>query len=105
MLDWFSARFRRKAQQFGIATNSAFAGSYNFSKRAVFAKIFPRFLDGLPDGGLIMCHPGLVDAELKRLDSLTDLREREYEFFLSDEFPALLKAHNVALGRPLAKAN
>ena len=104
-LDVLSVRFRQKAQRLGIATNPAFAGSYNFSKRAVFDKIFPRFLEGLPDGGLIMCHPGFVDAELKRLDSLTDLREREYEFFMSDEFAKVLKAHNVALGRPPRKAN
>ena len=100
MLDMLSAGFRRKARKAGIATNPAFAGSYGFSAGAAFAKIFPRFLDGLPDGGLIMCHPGFVDAELKRLDPLTTLREREYEFFMSDDFPELLKAHNVALGRP-----
>ncbi len=105
VLDMLSASIRRQAQKAGIATNPAFAGSYNFSSRAVFAKIFPRFLEGLPDGGLIMCHPGFVDAELKRLDSLTYLREREYEFFMSDEFPALLKAHNIALGRPPGNAN
>jgi predicted glycoside hydrolase/deacetylase ChbG (UPF0249 family) len=101
-LDMLSAGFRRKANKAGIATNPAFAGSYSFSPRAVFANIFPRFLDGLPDGGLIMCHPGFVDSELKRLDPLTTLREREYEFFMSDDFLQLLKAHNVALGRPPA---
>jgi hypothetical protein len=104
-LDVLSAGLRRKAKKAGIATNPAFAGSYSFSNRAVFPKIFPRFLEGLPDGGLIMCHPGFVDAELKRLDSLTHLREREYEFFMSDEFADVLKAHNVALGRPAGKAN
>ena len=31
-----------------------------------------RFLDRLPAGGLVMCHPGKVDAELERLDPLTD---------------------------------
>jgi chitin disaccharide deacetylase len=99
-LDMLSAGFRRKAQRRGIATNPAFAGSYNYSPRAVFAKIFPRFLEGIPDDGLIMCHPGFVDGELKRLDSLTHLREREYEFLMSDDFLALLKAHNVTLGHP-----
>jgi chitin disaccharide deacetylase len=103
-LDVLSVRFRQKARQAGIATNPAFAGSYSFSPDAAFAKIFPRFLDGLPDGGLIMCHPGFVDAELKRLDTLTALREREYEFFMSDDFVRLMKAHNVALGRPPGKA-
>ena len=48
--------------------------------------MFPRFLAGLPDGGLIMCHPGFVDAELKRLDPLTHQREREFAYFNSDEF-------------------
>jgi hypothetical protein len=100
-LDILSTAFRRAAHRHAIATNPAFAGTYDFAKQAVFANIFPRFLEGLPDGGLIMCHPGFVDSELKRLDSLTHLREREYEFFMSDEFPQLLKAHNVALGRPV----
>ena len=35
-----------------------------------------------------MCHPGFVDAELERLDSLTTLREHEFAFFNSDDFPA-----------------
>jgi predicted glycoside hydrolase/deacetylase ChbG (UPF0249 family) len=104
-LDLLSAVFRRKARKAGIATNPGFAGSYGFSKGAVYARIFPRFLDGLPDGGLIMCHPGFVDSELKRLDTLTHLREREYEFFMSEEFPALLKAQHVALGRPPGETN
>jgi hypothetical protein len=47
-----------------------------------------------------MCHPGFVDAELKRLDSLTHLREREFEFFNSNDFPKLLAEHNVALLQP-----
>jgi len=37
-----------------------------------------------------MCHPGKVDAELRRLDPLTDLREREYAFFLGEDFPRLV---------------
>ena len=51
----------------------------------------------LPDGGVVMCHPGKVDAELSRLDPLTDLREREYAFFSDEAFPQLLVAHGVAL--------
>jgi predicted glycoside hydrolase/deacetylase ChbG (UPF0249 family) len=51
----------------------------------------------MPAGGLIMCHPGIVDAELARLDPVTDAREREYAFFLDDAFPRLLTAHGVVL--------
>jgi predicted glycoside hydrolase/deacetylase ChbG (UPF0249 family) len=100
VLDMLSVRFRSKARRLGIATNPAFAGSYAFTRKANFAKIFPRFLAGLPDGGLIMCHPGIVDDELKRLDTLTTLREHELAYFNSDEFPKLLAHNRVALARP-----
>lgn len=100
MLDILSLRFRRKAARLGIDTNPAFAGTYNFGTKATFSTIFPRFLAGLPDGGLIMCHPGFVDAELERLDTLTNLRERELEFFNSDYFPKILAAHDAALIQP-----
>lgn len=97
LIDRLSRAFRTRATAAGIATNPAFAGTYSFKTGADFAEIFPRFLDGLPDGGLIMCHPGFVDAELIRLDPLTTHREREYAFLASDAFPAMLAAHGAAL--------
>jgi predicted glycoside hydrolase/deacetylase ChbG (UPF0249 family) len=100
VLDILSLGFRRKARRLGIAVNPAFAGSYTFKARANYAALFPRFLSGLPEGGLIMCHPGVVDTELKGLDSLTTLREQEFAFFNSDAFLRVLAEHNVALARP-----
>ena len=100
VLDVLSVGFRRKARQLGVPTNPAFAGAYDFDGKPDFAAAFARFLAGLPDGGLIMCHPGFVDAELKRLDPLTDQREREFAFFNSAEFPRLLAEHGVALAIP-----
>jgi chitin disaccharide deacetylase len=100
VLDILSVAFRRRAERQGLITNPAFAGTYDFKPKAKFAKIFPRFLTGLPDGGLIMCHPGFVDAELRRLDTLTDLREREFEFFNCNDFPKMLAEHKVALASP-----
>jgi hypothetical protein len=97
LLDILSVRFRRKARRLGVAVNPAFAGAYDFNGKRTFAAIFPRFLTGLPDGGLIMCHPGFVDAELKRLDSLTHQREREFVYFNSEKFPQALAEHGVAL--------
>ncbi|HXZ21179.1 MAG TPA: ChbG/HpnK family deacetylase [Pseudolabrys sp.] len=99
-LDILSVGFRRKAKRKGIAVNPAFAGTYAFNAKAKFARVFPRFLSGLPDGGLIMCHPGFADTALKALDSLTTLREHEYAFFNSDAFPKVLAEHGVALARP-----
>ena len=62
-------------------------------------RCFPAFLDRLPAGGLIMCHPGKVDAELERLDPLTEQREREYAYLAGDAFPALLAAARRRVGR------
>lgn len=96
-LDILSRGFRRRAQAMGLHTNPAFAGTYDFHDTANFAELFPRFLDRLPDGSVVMCHPGFVDAELKRLDELTDLREREYAFLAGESFPRILATHGVAL--------
>jgi hypothetical protein len=100
VLDILSVGFRRRAKKRGIGVNPAFAGSYAFKAKTNYTKLFPRFLLGLPDGGLIMCHPGVVDAELKSLDSLTTLREQEFAYFSSAAFLQVLAEHNVALARP-----
>ncbi len=100
MLDAFSRTMRARAQALGVSTNPAFAGTYSFRPSADFARLFPRFLDGLPDGALVMCHPGHVDQELIRLDPLTDLREREYAYLAGEAFQAVLAAGGFALARP-----
>ncbi len=95
-----SAAFCARARALGIRVNPAFAGTYDFASRTPFAALFPRFLDGLPDGGVVMCHPGEVDDELKRLDPVTDQRAREYAYFAGEAFADLLRAQGVALVRP-----
>ncbi|MDQ8726795.1 ChbG/HpnK family deacetylase [Bradyrhizobium sp. LHD-71] len=97
MLDVLSKGFRDDATRAGLRFNPAFAGAYNFSKKPDFAKLFERFLMRLPDGGLIMCHPGFVDATLVALDPFTDQRKNEYDWLISDNFPKLLAAQNVTL--------
>jgi len=97
LLDHLSHDFRQRAGEHGMRTNPAFAGAYEFRADADFAALFAGFLDQLPDGGLIMCHPGFVDAELQRLDPLTTLREREYTFLAGESFPHLLASQGVAL--------
>jgi predicted glycoside hydrolase/deacetylase ChbG (UPF0249 family) len=101
ILDWFSRAMRARAEVSGVPTNPAFAGTYSFRPDADLARKFPRFLDDLPDGGLVMCHPGHVDDELIRLDPLTDLREREYAYLAGDAFPAVLAARGFALAGPV----
>jgi chitin disaccharide deacetylase len=97
LLDGLSRRFRRLASDHRLRTNPAFAGTYTFRSDSAYAGLFATFLDRLPDGGVIMCHPGKIDAELKRLDHVTDSREHEYAFFGGEAFPRLLAEHGVTL--------
>lgn len=99
ILDALSGTFRALAAARGVRTNPAFAGTYEFNAKPPpdFAKLFPGFLTSLPPQSVVMCHPGLVDAELERLDPLTAQRERELAYFAGDAFPAALQAQNIAL--------
>jgi predicted glycoside hydrolase/deacetylase ChbG (UPF0249 family) len=98
VLDVLSAQFRRRASRANIAFNPGFAGAYDFTRRPDFGALMRQFLEGLPDGGLIMCHPGFVDDTLVSLDPLTTHREHEHAFLAGEQFPRLLAANNVTLG-------
>jgi predicted glycoside hydrolase/deacetylase ChbG (UPF0249 family) len=98
LLDVLSAQFRRRATSAGIAFNPAFAGAYDFSKQPDFGALMGQFLNGLPEHGVIMCHPGFVDDVLTGLDPLTLQREHEHAFLGSAGFPQLLTANDVTLG-------
>jgi chitin disaccharide deacetylase len=97
-LDLLSAQFRSRALRAGIAFNPGFAGAYDFSGQPDFGTLMRQFLDGLPEGGLIMCHPGFVDETLVGLDPLTTQREHEHAFLAGEHFPQLLAANKVTLG-------
>jgi predicted glycoside hydrolase/deacetylase ChbG (UPF0249 family) len=96
-LDLLSAQFRRRASRADIAFNPAFAGAYDFSRQPDFGVLMRQFLDGLPEDGLIMCHPGFVDETLLGLDPLTTQREHEHAFLAGERFPELLAANKVTL--------
>ena len=98
VLDVLSAQFRKRAAAAKIPFNPAFAGAYDFSKASDFGVLMGEFLAELPEGGLVMCHPGFVDETLSSLDPLTTQREAEHAFLASDRFPALLAANKVTLG-------
>jgi chitin disaccharide deacetylase len=97
-LDVLSAQFRKRAARAGLAFNPGFAGAYDFSKQQDFGALMRSFLQGLPEGGLIMCHPGFVDEVLVGLDPLTEQREHEHAFLGGEHFPELLAANRVTLG-------
>ena len=56
------------------------------------------FLDGIPEGGVIMCHPGFVDDVLVGLDPLTRSANVEHAYLAGEDFRDLLAANKVTLG-------
>jgi len=97
VLDVLSAQFRKRAGRADIAFNPGFAGAYDFSRQSDFSALMQQFLVSLPEDGVVMCHPGLVDEVLVGLDPLTDQREREYDFLGGEHFSALLAVNKVTL--------
>jgi hypothetical protein len=97
VLDALSAQFRKHAARAGLSFNPAFAGAYDFSKQPEFSPLMQQFVHGMPEAGIVMCHPGVVDDVLISLDPLTVQRESEYEFLRSDRFLPMLAANDVTL--------
>ncbi|HZE46195.1 MAG TPA: ChbG/HpnK family deacetylase [Xanthobacteraceae bacterium] len=97
VLDVLSTQFRNKAARLGLRFNPTFAGAYDFTKEPDFGPLMRQFLQNLPEGGLVMCHPGFVDETLRSLDSLTTQREKEHAYLAGDDFPALLALNKVTL--------
>jgi chitin disaccharide deacetylase len=98
IIDILSARFRSRAGRADIAFNPGFAGAYDWTQQRDFGALMRQFLDGLPEDGLIMCHPGFVDETLVSLDPFTTQREHEHAFLGGADFPRLLAANKVTLG-------
>lgn len=94
-----SLPLRREAYRRGIACNDSFRGVFDFTDPERYSSVFPRFLHGAGQRPIIMCHPGLADAELAAADALTLEREQEHAYFASDRFLADLAAANCRLAR------
>jgi predicted glycoside hydrolase/deacetylase ChbG (UPF0249 family) len=97
VLDALSAQLRRSAARAELAFNPSFAGAYDFSREPDFGALMRQFLQGMPEGGVVMCHPGIVDDVLLNLDPLTVQREHEYAFLGGEGFLSLLAANKVTL--------
>ena len=76
-----SARNSASAPPVPPSRSIRLAGAYDFSQAPDFGALMGEFLEGLPEGGLVMCHPGFVDETLRSLDPLTTQREAEHGFW------------------------
>lgn len=89
--------FRRAAREAGHPLNQGFAGYSDFAPGRYDAHRFAAYLAAPGPRHLVMCHPGRVDDALRRLDPVTDAREGELAFLLSDDFAALLVEKDARL--------
>jgi len=89
----------KRAAQGGVPLNRGFSGVHNFSTDGDYGALFSKFLRHQVDGGLIMCHPGLVDDRLAQLDNVVDARENEYTWLAGDAMPEAMAAANTKLFR------
>ena len=92
--------FRRAMRAAGHVLNEGFAGFSDFRPEGYDARQFATYLVAPGERHLVMCHPGHVDDALRRLDPVTELREAELAFVLSNAFVDLLDEKGVALARP-----
>lgn len=98
-IGYFGWRLEKMVKGYGIPFNAGFSGIYDFSDLVPYRVLFERFLIRVENCCQIMCHPGIVDDELSKVDNLTKRREVEYEFFRGDGFPEILNRAGVCLGR------
>ena len=96
-LGFLSRGFRRKARRTGLAFNPAFSGAYDYDRPSDFGASFARFIEGMPEGGVVMCHPGHPDEILRSRDTLTDQRQKEFDFLMSKDMQRILSEANVCL--------
>lgn len=83
----------------GLPGNRQFRGVRTFQERLPYAALFRRFLVGLGPGALVMCHPGLADADLRASDPIADRREEEFRFLASEAAGEAIAAAGLRLAR------
>lgn len=86
--------FSAQAQAAGFRLSAHFAGLYSLNPQADFPKLLGHWLTALPEGALIMCHPGALSPSQTGM-ALT--RRQEYDWLASDAFALDLKQRHLRL--------
>jgi predicted glycoside hydrolase/deacetylase ChbG (UPF0249 family) len=90
------AGFAQHIARSGLTAPAWFAGMYSFDPRTDYAALMERWLASCPDGGLIMCHPGLADTAA---DPIAATRPLEYRYLASAAFADACREQNIELSR------
>jgi chitin disaccharide deacetylase len=89
--------FAGQARASGFFVNKGFSGFSPFDPARDVAADFAMFFDDLGPQPVVMCHPGHADEELRALDPVVEMREREYAYLAANEFLRLLDRREVSL--------
>jgi predicted glycoside hydrolase/deacetylase ChbG (UPF0249 family) len=89
--------FGERARALGFATNRGFSGVSPFDPKADFEQQMARYLALPGPDHLVMCHPGLIDPALRRLDPVVETRPIEQAFLASPAWDAMREAHAIEL--------
>lgn len=90
---------RAQVGRAGLATNRGFSGFSDFRPDRDLGQAFERYLTGLGERPLVMCHPGHVEAD-DDLDGVTEARRREFDYLGSPAFGDLLRRQGLELATP-----
>lgn len=89
--------FDMEMRRSGFRVRGPLGGFYDWRKQGTFDTALPFFLKKMPENGVVMCHPGRVDALLRQRDVFTDAREEELALLSSDHFATLLARGGISL--------
>ncbi|MBA4503641.1 ChbG/HpnK family deacetylase [Marinobacterium marinum] len=79
--------FNAQRHRYGVRGNRDFAGMYSLRPDAGFDRMMRHWLDTLPDGALIMCHPGYASSH----SALARARDAERAWLAGPRFAAALR--------------
>lgn len=89
---------RQLISKYGIPHNRFLLGYYNYESADKFEKIFQHYLKAKPaEKDILFCHPGHVDDELIRRDSVTNSREDTFKFLSSPLCLEIMEKAGVGL--------
>lgn len=81
---------RSETEKRGISVNDGFAGAYDLKPGSDFSNVCRRAIAVPSPRMVFMCHPGHADIALEEKDSVTEQRDVEYDFLMSETFLTLL---------------
>ena len=94
-----AAGFGQRLARAGYLLSGPLAGFYDWRSGDDFAPTVDHGIRTLPDGGLLMVHPGSVDATLRQRDILTDTRAVELAYLASDAFSNVVTESGAEIPR------